>query len=255
MTTIALLIMLALQPATRPRWSPARGNRLVPSAWRTTWQGAVQGQSELRVVQSCSSPDRDPGEVNLDQIFRILAQVDGDPTPEASAAQKAGILGTPIIEGSPLPPLDEVDGVVEGLGLPAPRIVGADFSGDPTHIGDRGAPQLVLAISHWSPASDLALADLATELDDLAGEGSVTVTALVTQSDSSRPNWPPDEWLASVGFQGEVLVDDENASVLAALGGRSLPTWTLIDESGVVTERFSGIPSGSQLEDLLRPLN
>jgi len=36
LTTITLLVMLALQPATRPRWSLARGNRAVPSAWRTT---------------------------------------------------------------------------------------------------------------------------------------------------------------------------------------------------------------------------
>ena len=46
MTTIMLLIMLTLRPATRPRWSLARGYRLVPSAWRTTQR---EGKRDERV--------------------------------------------------------------------------------------------------------------------------------------------------------------------------------------------------------------
>lgn len=219
------------------------------------WQGAVQGRSESRVAQSCSSPDLDPGEVTLDRIFRVLSQMDGDPDPEVAAAQEEGILGTPTIEGSPLPPAEVFGGDVEALGLQAPMIVGADFAGNPTSIGDLGAPQLVIAISHWSPASDAMLAELATELRELVEDPSVVVTALVTQSDSSRPNWPQDEWFARSGFPGEVLVDDEDSVAHAALGVSALPTLVLIDETGVVTERMSGgIPSASQLEDLVRSL-
>ena len=32
----ALLMMLTLRPAIRPKWSLARGNHMAPSAWRTT---------------------------------------------------------------------------------------------------------------------------------------------------------------------------------------------------------------------------
>ena len=45
MTTILLLMMLTLRPATRPRWSQARGNRVVPSTWRTT-HTRVQAQAD-----------------------------------------------------------------------------------------------------------------------------------------------------------------------------------------------------------------
>jgi hypothetical protein len=40
LTTIMLLLMLTLRPATRPRWSHPRGHRVVPSAWRTTQLGS-----------------------------------------------------------------------------------------------------------------------------------------------------------------------------------------------------------------------
>ena len=56
-TTIVLLMMLALRPATRPRWSLARGNRLVPSAWRTTSPGRGGGHRHRRAYwQSSGAP-------------------------------------------------------------------------------------------------------------------------------------------------------------------------------------------------------
>jgi len=59
LTTIMLLIMLALRPATRPRWSLARGNRLVPSPWRTTRSTrATMVLSYNPVMSRCTAPVR-----------------------------------------------------------------------------------------------------------------------------------------------------------------------------------------------------
>ena len=219
------------------------------------WQGAVQGQSEFRVAQSCNSPARDPGAVTLAQIFRVLAQVDGDPDPEIVAAEEAGLFGSPNVDGTQLPQFDheaESDGAV---GLRAPDVEGTDFEGLSARFGDTGVRQLVLVTAPWSPVGEMALRELGSDFEVLADDDSISLVLVVTYMSDDRPNWPPDEWLDAVGFPGDVLVDDTSQSIASALGVSVLPFWVLIDETGTVLARSSGIMPSEDLDDFIAEAN
>lgn len=41
------------------------------------WQGATRGDSLMRVIGSCGSPERDPGQTTLGGLFSIYRDIDG----------------------------------------------------------------------------------------------------------------------------------------------------------------------------------
>lgn len=41
------------------------------------WEGATRGDSLMRVVGSCGSPERDPGQTTLGGLFNMYSRLDG----------------------------------------------------------------------------------------------------------------------------------------------------------------------------------
>ena len=67
----------------------------------------------------------------------------------------------------------------------------------------------------------------------------VDFVSVATGIDPSRPNYPPDVWLASEGWTLPVLVDPTN-SVAQAYGLSAYPFWVFLDGQGKVVLRATG---------------
>jgi hypothetical protein len=77
--------------------------------------------------------------------------------------------------------------------------------------------------------------------------------SVATSIDPTRPNYPPDAWLAREGWTVPVIVDPTNA-VARAYGLRFFPYWVYVGPDGKVRGRMIGELSVADLEARLRAL-
>ena len=111
-------------------------------------------------------------------------------------------------------------------------------------------PELVMFLASWCPACQQELPDVVSWMDAGGLPAGVELTAVVTGLDSTRPNWPPDAWLAEEGYAGEVLIDDAEGSVAQAYGLTGTPFWVALNGDGEVVARIAGLLDTTQLTAL-----
>jgi cytochrome c biogenesis protein CcmG, thiol:disulfide interchange protein DsbE len=167
-----------------------------------------------------------------------------------SAVRVDDLAGSPELAGAPLPGAPEAGAEDPAIGEPAPRVTGADFDGTPVTIGEPGTPQLIMFMASWCPACQEELRTVSPWLQAGGLPDGVTLTAVATLLDDTRPNWPPDAWFESEGFTDPVLVDDRDASVATAYGLRATPYWVALDAEGQVVARVSGMVPIEGIEQL-----
>ena len=141
-------------------------------------------------------------------------------------------------EGAALPTIPQT-GEDPAVGSQAPVVQGQDPDGAAVSIGGEGQAQAVSFVAHWCPHCQEEVPLISDWVADGQLADGVQLVAVSTLHDPARPNWPPDEWLASEGFPGEVLVDSDGAAA-EAWGLSGTPMWVFTDAEGTVVARYSG---------------
>lgn len=68
----------------------------------------------------------------------------------------------------------------------------------------------------------------------------IRTVAVLTSTDSSRPNHPPSAWLDEEAWEADRFYDDEASTAAAAYGVTSFPFTVILDADGNVAQRFTG---------------
>lgn len=161
--------------------------------------------------------------------------VSGDDTD----AEAAAAFGPVTVEGDPLPEFVATDDD-NAIAVDAPVVGGEDFDGEPSTIGGAGAPTMVAFLAHWCPHCQRELPIL-VELE-ASGElpDGLRTVAVITGTNEAAPNFPPADWLAREGWEGDVLLDDEETTAARAYGLAGYPFLVFLDANGRVVARTSG---------------
>ena len=89
------------------------------------------------------------------------------------------------------------------------------------------------------------------------GWGTPSITnfgSILTSINSGQPNYPPDKWVKSEGWQFQSFTDNELSGVAQHFGIRGFPFWVLIDSDGDIVTRLSGSYTKDQFEIILSNL-
>ena len=160
----------------------------------------------------------------------------------ASAPATAGSPTAPVITGAALPTfeyqLQDPNGD-PAVGMPAPEVRGADFSGKQVAIANDGRPKVILFIAHWCPHCQREVPLIRAWVNAGGVPSGVDLISVATSIDPSRPNYPPDAWLAREGWTVPVIADPTN-SVAGAYGLPAFPYWVFVGPDGNVRARAVG---------------
>jgi thiol-disulfide isomerase/thioredoxin len=161
------------------------------------------------------------------------------------------------ISGEDLPALPDTGlpaaGDDSAVGLAAPKLVGQSFDESEVVIDPSdGRPKMVVFLAHWCPHCQAEVPLLQQWIADGKVPEGLDVYAVSTGVDSSRPNYPPSNWLASEGWEPPILLDDEAQTAAKSWGLTGFPYVVMLDADGNVWQRGSGeIP----VEDIDRLAN
>lgn len=158
------------------------------------------------------------------------------------------------ITGEALPPFSSATGDA-GVGLPAPGLDGIDFDGNPVSIqpGEDG-PMVVLFLAHWCPHCQAEVPRVQGWLDAGGGVDGVELVSVTTLMNSSRENYPSEEWLDREGWTPPVLRDDAASSAMSSYGSGGTPYWVFVDAEGTVVRRVGGELDTAVLEGYMREI-
>ncbi|HSL77932.1 MAG TPA: TlpA disulfide reductase family protein [Candidatus Limnocylindrales bacterium] len=154
------------------------------------------------------------------------------------AASGAVAVGEPSIAGEALPQFEGPDGDA-AVGMPAPTVDGADFTGKRVSIAADGRPKVIVFLAHWCPHCQAAVPLLQTWVSAGGVPDGVDLVSVATGIDPSRPNYPPEAWLQREGWTVPVIADTTN-SVAQAYGLPAYPYWVFVGADGRVSARTVG---------------
>jgi len=155
------------------------------------------------------------------------------------------LAGSPQVQSDALPPFEGDPASDPAVGQPAPEVTGQGIdgsanAGQDVTIGATGQPQLLVFLASWCPHCQAELPELVEWLDAGNLPDNVELTAVVTGLDSTRPNWPPNDWLEREGYTGQTIVDDADGTIAQTYGMSGTPFWVAIDGNGQVVARAAG---------------
>ena len=141
------------------------------------------------------------------------------------------------VSGEPLPPYQDGAPEDEAVGESAPTVVGEDFDGSEVTIDYDGDPTVVIFLTHWCPACQREAPQVQDVIDDGGLPDDVDLVTVSTASERNADNYPPDDWLESLGWEPPIVVDDDDDSVAQAFGLTIYPFWVVLDGDGTVVSR------------------
>ena len=163
-----------------------------------------------------------------------LAQED-----QTAADQAELVLPEVAVAGSFLPQHDP-SAEDPAVGLPAPEVFSADFSGQPAAIENDGVPKMIVFLAHWCVHCQREVPAVQAWIDDNGVPAGVDFVSVATSISDIRPNYPPDTWLEREGWTPRVVVDDPSSTISSAFGLSAFPYYVLMDGSGTVVRRIAG---------------
>lgn len=127
------------------------------------------------------------------------------------------------------------------VGTKAPTLTGTDYEGREVSItpGTDG-PLMIVVMAHWCPHCNREVPVLLEWEASGNVPDDLTVVGLSTAADADRPNFPPAEWLAELGWDWPVLADDVAQTGAVALGTTGYPYMVFVGADGDVLARYSG---------------
>jgi len=126
------------------------------------------------------------------------------------------------------------------VGQTAPTLTGVNFAGEPITIGNDGKPKVIMFLAHWCPHCQAEVPRIQNWLDEHGLPSDVSLYAMPTSTNASRPNYPPSALLVGKNWTVPVLVDSEQSDAATAYGLTSFPYFVVIGADGKVVERTSG---------------
>jgi cytochrome c biogenesis protein CcmG/thiol:disulfide interchange protein DsbE len=169
--------------------------------------------------------------------------VPGSSTPAATSSHVASGTLPPYAEGADDP----------AIGQPAPTVEGASFDGTPVSLEADGQPKLILFLAHWCPHCQREVPVVQAWIDANGMPEGVDLISVATAIDPTRPNYPPDAWLARERWQPPVIVDRDN-QIAASYGLNAFPYWVAVAADGTVARRLTGELAPNQIESIIAPL-
>jgi thiol-disulfide isomerase/thioredoxin len=177
---------------------------------------------------------------------------DGDNAATDGGNADPATTGTVTVSGNPLPQFTDTAGD-PAVGMTLPTLEGHDQSGAPMTIGADGRPTMIMFVAHWCPHCQREVPVVQQWVDDGRLPEGVDLVSVSTAIDPSRPNYPPDAWLADEGWTAPVLVDADN-SAAQAVGLSAYPFFVAIDGNGTVAQRTTGELTTDQLDAIASTL-
>ena len=153
------------------------------------------------------------------------------------------------VEGDALPVATDAED--PALGETIPTVTGADFDGEAVTIGPDDGAQLIMFVAHWCPHCQ---AEVPRVLDHIAEDplpDDVRLVMVSTSVQQSADNFPPQQWLADEGWEGETLADSAQSQAAAAFGIGGFPYFVVTDDTGTVVALTSGEITMDQFDDLV----
>lgn len=164
---------------------------------------------------------------------------DGKPTSEFRAVKATG---------AALPELADPANDA-AVGMPAPKLEGANFVNEPAAV--EGGPAMIVFGAHWCHVCQSEVPQVAEWIDDgLLPEG-VDATLVSTATQEGPGSDPPSLWVPSTGWDQPVLVDSDKKEAATAYGLTGFPFFAFIDGDGNVVQRASGALPRQQVEQYL----
>jgi thiol-disulfide isomerase/thioredoxin len=174
------------------------------------------------------------GVVGLGLIVALAASIATEPEVDESIGY-----GDPTVEGDPLPVYATGTQDV-AIGLTAPTVTGADWDGNPVTIEPDGTAKIVLFLAHWCPHCQNEVPVVQDWVDAGNLPEGVELISVVTSTDRSRPNWPPQDWLEEEEWTSPSVMDDQIGTVAANYGMAGTPFYVVLDGENTNLGRISG---------------
>jgi thiol-disulfide isomerase/thioredoxin len=178
------------------------------------------------------------------------------PPSGASATATAGSSAAAVITGASLPEFQYQlqDAPDPAVGMSAAEVRGVDFAGKQVAIAKDGRPKVILFIAHWCPHCQREVPLIQAWVNAGGVPSGVDVISVATSIDPSRPNYPPDAWLAREGWTVPVIADPTN-SVAGAYGLPAFPYWVFVGPDGNVRARAVGELTVDSLKTVIDELS
>jgi len=127
------------------------------------------------------------------------------------------------------------------VGQTIPKLVGESFDGSKVTIDPAdGTPKVILFVAHWCPHCQAEVPRIQTWINEGKLPKGVEVYTVSTAVNQQRPNYPPSQWLAGVGWAPKVLLDDATGTAAQSYALPGFPYFVLVDGQGKVVQRGSG---------------
>ena len=160
--------------------------------------------------------------------------------------------GDVVVSGDPLPRLADNAGVNDAAaGMTAATVSGADWKGNSYSIAPDGRPKVVLFLAHWCPHCQAEVPEVQAWIDAGLAPSDVDLYSVVTLTDPTRAEWPPQRWLDGEGWTMPVIMDDAGSSVSVSYGLSGTPFYVVLDGDNRVLFRVSGRIGVAAIEELI----
>lgn len=134
------------------------------------------------------------------------------------------------------------------IGEAAPKLVGKNFVGGPVTLGGAsGKQQVVVFFAHWCPHCQREVPIIVSLAKDGVFDG-LELGGVSTGTSADAPNYPPSDWLETVGWPAPVLVDTADQTAAKAYGLTGYPYLVFVNADGTVAGRWSGEMPESDLK-------
>ena len=174
---------------------------------------------------------------------------DGDGATDATGTAIGDQNQDVAVDGDPLPAATETED--PALGSALPTVTGADFTGEQVVIGPDDGAQVIMFVAHWCPHCQAEVPRVIDHLEDAPLPDDVRLVMVSTAVQPAAENYPPQEWLADEGWDGEILADSADSAAGTAFGIGGFPYFIVTDASGEVVARTSGEITTDQFDELV----
>ena len=168
------------------------------------------------------------------------------PSDLPSASVPAGG-GAPVITGTSLPEFADAN-ADPAVGSVIPTVTSPTAS-----IALDGTPKVLMFLAHWCPHCQAEVPLVQDWVDGGHLPSDVDLISVSTAIDPSRPNYPPEDWLAREGWTAPVITD-ETGAVADAFGLSAFPYFVFVNADGTVAGRLTGELTTDQLETIIASL-
>ena len=194
------------------------------------------GDEELSVGSVPGAVDDSAATDGTDQFGSAVTTI---PDQTATPGESTGEVWPVTYTGSPLEELPR-EGDDPAIGQPAPILSGFTFDGTPVAVDPSKGPVMLVFVAHWCPHCNREIPELLEWQASGAVPDDLQVIAVTTGVDPSRPNYPPSEWIAGMGWDWPVLADSQTQDAAIAMGLTAYPFIVILDTDGNVLTRWTG---------------